>query len=148
MIGSLMMCVSVVILLFGMVAGIAMGIEQDFTLAPAHAHLNLVGGVLLFVFGLYYKLVPAAGKSSLAKLQGWLQIAGGILFPQRCRCDPQGNGVHHRAGSGIPDRRRCDGAIRLHRVQDVAGLTPHHVVGLTFKGGPSHCGHFLSSPVA
>ena len=81
MIGSLMMCVSVVILLFGMVAGIAMGIEQDFALAPAHAHLNLVGGILLFVFGLYYKLVPTAGKSSLAKLQGWLQIAGGIAFP-------------------------------------------------------------------
>jgi hypothetical protein len=76
-----MMCVSVVILLFGMVAGIAMGIEQDFTLAPAHAHLNLVGGVLLFVFGLYYKLVPAAEKSALARLQAWLQIAGGILFP-------------------------------------------------------------------
>ena len=81
MIGSLMMCVSVVILLFGMVAGIAMGIEQDFALGPAHAHLNLVGGVLLFVFGLYYKLVPAAGKSGLAKLQGALHIAGGVLFP-------------------------------------------------------------------
>ena len=76
-----MMCVSVVILLFGMVAGIAMGIEQDFALAPAHAHLNLVGGVLLFVFGLYYKLVPAAGNTALAKLQGALHIAGGILFP-------------------------------------------------------------------
>ena len=37
MIGSLMMCVSVVILLIGMLAGIAMGIQQDFTLAPAHA---------------------------------------------------------------------------------------------------------------
>ena len=34
MIGSLMMCMSVVILLFGMLAGIAMGIQQDFLLAP------------------------------------------------------------------------------------------------------------------
>ena len=47
----------------GMLAGIAMGIEQNFTLAPAHAHLNLVGGVLLFLFGLYYRLIPAAGKT-------------------------------------------------------------------------------------
>jgi hypothetical protein len=47
MIGSLMMCVGAVVLLIGMLAGIAMGIEQDFALAPAHAHLNLVGGVLL-----------------------------------------------------------------------------------------------------
>ncbi len=81
MIGSLMMCISAVILLVGMLAGIAMGIQQDFTLAPAHAHLNLVGGVLLFLFGLYYRLVPAAGNSALAKVQGWLHIVGAILFP-------------------------------------------------------------------
>jgi hypothetical protein len=81
MIGSLMMCVSVVVLLVGMLAGIAMGIQQNFTLAPAHAHLNLVGGVLLFLFGLYYRLIPAAGATTLARLQGWLHIAGAILFP-------------------------------------------------------------------
>jgi hypothetical protein len=81
MIGSLMMCVSVVVLLAGMVAGIAMGIQQDFTLAPAHAHLNLIGGVLLFLFGLYYRLIPAAGSTMLARVQGWLHIAGAILFP-------------------------------------------------------------------
>jgi hypothetical protein len=81
MIGSLMMCVSVVILLVGMLAGIAMGMLEDFALQPAHAHLNLVGGVLLFLFGLYYRLIPAAGTSQLAKIQGWLHIIGGILFP-------------------------------------------------------------------
>jgi hypothetical protein len=81
MIGSLMMCVSVVILFCGMLAGIVMGIQQNFVLAPAHAHLNLVGGVLLFLFGLYYRLVPAAGHSGLARIQGWLHIVGGLLFP-------------------------------------------------------------------
>ncbi|MEA2862409.1 MAG: hypothetical protein QOC84_365 [Bradyrhizobium sp.] len=81
MIGSLMMCMSVVILLVGMLAGITMGIQQNFTLAPAHAHLNLVGGVLLFLFGLYYRLVPAAGTTTLAKVQGWLHMVGAILFP-------------------------------------------------------------------
>ena len=81
MIGSLMMCMSVVILLVGMLAGIAMGIQQNFTLAPAHAHLNLVGGVLLFLFGLYYRLVPAAGTTTLAKVQGWLHMTGAVLFP-------------------------------------------------------------------
>jgi hypothetical protein len=81
MIGSLMMCLSAIILLFGMLAGIAMGIQQDFVLAPAHAHLNLVGGVLLFLFGLYYRLVPAAGATTLAKVQGWLHMVGSILFP-------------------------------------------------------------------
>src|SRR2546421_6661035 len=81
MIGSLMMCLSVVILLIGMLAGIAMGIQQNFTLAPAHAHLNLIGGVLLFLFGLFYRLVPAAGTTTLAKVQGWLHIIGAIVFP-------------------------------------------------------------------
>jgi hypothetical protein len=81
MIGSLMMRVSVVVLLVGMLAGVAMGVKQDFALAPAHAHLNLVGGVLLFMFGLYYRLVPAAAENSLAKWQGWLHIIGAIVFP-------------------------------------------------------------------
>jgi hypothetical protein len=76
-----MMCVSAVILMAGMLAGILMGIKQDFALAPAHAHLNLVGGVLLFLFGLYYRLIPAAGTSTLAKVQGWLHIIGAIAFP-------------------------------------------------------------------
>ncbi len=81
MIGPLMMCVSVVVLSLGMVLGIVMGIREDFMLQPAHAHLNLVGGVLLFLFALYYRLVPAAGSSGLAKAQGSLHIIGGILMP-------------------------------------------------------------------
>ena len=81
MIGSMMMCVSVVVLLVGMLAGIVMGIEQDFALAPAHAHFNLIGGVMLFLFGLYYRLVPTAGTSVLAKVKGRLHIIGAILFP-------------------------------------------------------------------
>jgi hypothetical protein len=81
MIGSLMMCVSVVILLAGMIAGIAMGVQENFALAPTHAHLNLVGGVLLFLFGLYYRVIPAAGRTTLARIQGWLHILGSILFP-------------------------------------------------------------------
>ena len=81
MIASVMMCASVVLLLIGMLAGVVMGMQQDFTLAPAHAHLNLVGGVLLFLFGLYYRVVPAAGRLTMAKVQGWLHIVGAIVFP-------------------------------------------------------------------
>jgi hypothetical protein len=81
MIGSLMMCVGAVVLLLGMLAGIDMGIREDFALAPAHAHFNLVGGVLLFLFGLYYRVVPAAGTTLLAKVQGSLHILGAVVFP-------------------------------------------------------------------
>ena len=69
------------ILLAVMLAGIVMSIKQDFALASALAHLNLVGGVLLFLFGLYYRLIPAAGTDRLAKVQGWLRMIGAIVFP-------------------------------------------------------------------
>lgn len=81
MIASLMMRTSTILLLIGMLGGIVMGIQQNFLLAPAHAHLNLVGGVLLFLFGLYYKLHPAVAATTLAKVQGWLHIVGAVLFP-------------------------------------------------------------------
>jgi hypothetical protein len=97
MIGSAMMCVSVVLLLIGMVAGMAMGIQQNFTLAPAHAHLNLVGGVLLFLFGLYYRLVPAAGNSTLAQIQGSLHILGGLVLPAGVALTLLNNGAYFAA---------------------------------------------------
>ena len=81
MIDSRMMRAGVMFLIVGMIWGIEMGIRQEFSLAPAHAHFNLVGGVLLFVFGLYYRMVPAARDSVLAIWQSWLHIAGAVLFP-------------------------------------------------------------------
>jgi len=43
--------------------------------------LNLIGGVLLLPLGRYYRLVPDAGASALAKAQAWLHIIGAIAFP-------------------------------------------------------------------
>jgi hypothetical protein len=37
--------------------------------------------VLLFLFGLFYRLVPAAGATALAKVQGWFHMIGAIVFP-------------------------------------------------------------------
>ena len=81
MISSLLLRVSTVLLLCGLVLGITMGIKEDFTLAPAHAHLNLIGFVLMFIVGLYYRIVPAAGTGALAKIQAGLHIAGAIVLP-------------------------------------------------------------------
>jgi hypothetical protein len=81
MISSLLLRLSTILLLCGLVFGIAMGIRQDFTLAAAHAHLNLIGFVLMFLVGLYYRVVPAAGSGGLAKIQAGLHIIGGIVFP-------------------------------------------------------------------
>jgi hypothetical protein len=81
MISSLLLRVSTVLLLVGMVLGIAMGIRENFTLAPAHAHLNLIGFVLMFLVGLYYRIVPEAGKGPLAQIQASLHITGAIVLP-------------------------------------------------------------------
>ena len=81
MISALLLRVSIVLLLCGLVFGVIMGIRQDFTLVPAHAHLNLVGFVLMFLVGLYYRIVPAAGAGLLAKIQASLLIIGAIVFP-------------------------------------------------------------------
>ncbi len=71
----------VVLLLVGLCLGIYMGIAQDFTLSPAHAHLNLVGFVLPFAAGLYYRVVPAAGATRLAGMQAAAALIGGIVLP-------------------------------------------------------------------
>ena len=44
--------VAVVAAMFGMGGGIFMAITHDFTLAPAHAHLNLLGWVSMALYGL------------------------------------------------------------------------------------------------
>jgi hypothetical protein len=81
MISALLLRVSTLLLLCGLVFGIVMGIKQDFTLVAAHAHLNLVGFVLMFLVGLYYRIVPAAGAGLTAKIQAGLHIVGAIVFP-------------------------------------------------------------------
>ena len=44
----------------GMAMGIVMAVGHDFTLAPAHAHLNLLGWVSLSLYGLFYRAYPDA----------------------------------------------------------------------------------------
>src|SRR5438874_12636599 len=78
---SAMFRVSALLGLVGMVLGIVMGIRQDFALMPAHAHLNLLGFIALFLAALYYRAVPEAGSSWLAKVQGVLAMMGAVLFP-------------------------------------------------------------------
>ena len=78
--------VSVSLGLFGMGLGIVMGILQDFTLMPAHAHLNLLGFVTMFLSALYYRAVPQAAASRLAPVQAIVSVVGAIVFPAGIAC--------------------------------------------------------------
>jgi hypothetical protein len=60
----------------GMIMGIAMAASRDHSVMPAHAHLNLLGWVSLFLFGIYYKLNPATDASRLAIVQVGVWCAG------------------------------------------------------------------------
>ena len=52
----------------GMIWGAIMGSSEDFTLMPAHAHLNLVGWTTLALMGGFYQLSGKAGRL------GWLNF--------------------------------------------------------------------------
>jgi len=60
--------------LVGMCLGIAMGISQDFSLAPAHAHLNLLGWVTMALYGLYHR-----GVLRQSYKLAWVQAGAGAL---------------------------------------------------------------------
>ena len=72
--------IAVVMVLVGMVWGIQMAISQDHLLAPGHAHNNLVGFVLMVLYGFYYKLVPAAAQSRLAMVHFVLSLIGALTI--------------------------------------------------------------------
>jgi hypothetical protein len=69
--------------LVGVSMGIYMGIFEDHTLAPVHVHLNLIGWVSLFLFGLFYKSHPATiGAAAIVQVMavsvGYVIMLGGL----------------------------------------------------------------------
>jgi len=77
---SLSFIVAAVILTFGMMWGLAMAISQDHSTLTAHAHLNLLGWVSLFLFGLFYRLHPALDAARVARFQVMIWIAGTVVM--------------------------------------------------------------------
>jgi hypothetical protein len=77
---SLSFQAAVVFVVAGMIWGIVMAISEDHSAMPAHAHLNLLGWVSLFLFGIYYHLHPAVGRAKSAIVQVWVWIVGTIIL--------------------------------------------------------------------
>jgi len=72
--------VAVCAALCGMAAGIFMAAVGDFTLAPAHAHLNLLGWVSMALYGLFYRAVPEASAGWLPQAHFWVATAGLVVM--------------------------------------------------------------------
>ena len=67
-------------LLTGVTLGMYMGGSGDHSMAPVHAHINLLGFTLMAVFAFAYKLFPAMGNSKLALVHFWLHQIGVIIL--------------------------------------------------------------------
>ncbi len=66
----------VISVLVGMAWGIYMAATQDHLMAPAHAHLNLLGWVSFSIFAFYYHLLPEATGGRLPKLHFFFSVSG------------------------------------------------------------------------
>ena len=71
---------AVLFVVAGMIWGIVMAISEDHSAMPAHAHLNLLGWVSLFLFDFYYRLHPSLEGSKSAIVQVWVWIIGTIIL--------------------------------------------------------------------
>ncbi len=77
---SLSFRAAVIAVVVGMAWGIQMAMTKDHSAMPAHAHLNLLGWVSLFLFGIYYRLHPALDRARTALVQVWAWIAGTVVM--------------------------------------------------------------------
>ena len=71
---------AVLMVIAGMIWGLVMAITRDHSAMPAHAHLNLLGWVSLFLFGVFYHLHPAVDRSRPAIIQVTAWIIGTVVM--------------------------------------------------------------------
>jgi cbb3-type cytochrome oxidase subunit 1 len=76
------MLTAAILALIGVCFGIWMGINGDatFNFAPVHAHINLVGWVSMFLFGLWYKAHPAVANRGIAHVHYWCALVGVVCL--------------------------------------------------------------------
>ena len=71
---------AVVFAIAGMIWGLVMAISENHAAMPAHAHLNLLGWVSLFLFGIFYQLHPLIDRSRAAIVQVAIWIAATVIM--------------------------------------------------------------------
>jgi len=75
-VSALFFTMTAVCLLIGMGWGMHMAQSQDFAMAPAHAHLNLLGGVLPAIFGSFYALTKETYSPKFAWVNFLVSLVG------------------------------------------------------------------------
>jgi hypothetical protein len=77
---SLSFQAAVLMVVAGMIWGLVMAISGNHAAMPAHAHLNLLGWVSLFLFGIFYHLHPAIDDSRTAMVQVCIWIVATVTM--------------------------------------------------------------------
>ncbi len=72
--------VAPIYVIIGMLWGMYMGSTGDHSMAPVHAHLNLLGFVQMSVFGAFYALAAGKYSEQLAKLNFGLSNAAVVIM--------------------------------------------------------------------
>lgn len=71
---------AIVLLIIGMGTGIVMSASGNHSVAGAHAHLNLIGFVLMSVYGAYFALNAAKAVGRLPKIIWLVQTIGAVVM--------------------------------------------------------------------
>ena len=66
--------------LIGVSIGVYMGASHNFTASPVHAHINLLGWVSMFLYGLFYRALPEAAQGWLPKVHLGFAVLGFLIF--------------------------------------------------------------------
>ena len=111
-----------VYLVVGIVFGAYMGGSGDHTLAPVHAHINLLGFTLMTVFGLGYRMIPGLAEGLLPKLHFWLHQLGSFLLLLGLFAMMTGRVAEATIGSVFPV---LEGAILVGAVLWLVGVIRH-----------------------
>ncbi len=90
---SLCFLAAVLLAIIGMGWGMHMAMTDDHTAMPAHAHLNLLGWVSLFLFGIFYHLHPQTDRSRVALAQAGVWIVATVVQAAGVALVLQGNPV-------------------------------------------------------
>ena len=77
---TLSFCSAVCLGIVGMTIGIIMAASGNHSVFPAHAHLNLLGWVSLFLIGIFYRFHPALDTSRVALIHVVIWIFGTIVL--------------------------------------------------------------------
>ena len=67
---------AVLFVLLGVCLGYWMGATHNFLVSPVHAHINLLGWVSMFLYGLFYRAFPEAARGVLPKIHLGLAAIG------------------------------------------------------------------------